>query len=872
MTGDQPARPRLAVIVGNTITGDSRVQKSALSAAHAGWDVLLVGRSPSGRRENTWLGPVKVARVPVLRASKDREILRRRRTPRSRLTQAGLPSKQAAALMRAAHASRARRRGERIGRFSGPDAPVLAFAPRFVLKVWRRLLERGFDLRNRAFQWEERHRRDPSEPVGKWRRDYPPMLDLDLAFGPVIEEFQPDVIHANDITMISVAATAAGRLRAAGHRVTWLYDAHEYVAGVDWPTKRSMSALPQVEREYIRRADAVVTVSPQIAELIQQDHKLTRTPLVVRNVPAREAIGASRESVRKAAGLGPDVPLIVYSGYIHHERSIGTAVEALPMLPGVHLVIVAGAANPELVAILELADELEVRSRVHVVPYVAQQEVADYLSSADLGVILSKRTINYEMSLPTKFAEYLHARLPVVVSDVQTLSAYVRDHGVGEVFTAGDAESFRDAVLSALPRVAELRTNITEEVLDELSWEHQLETLLPLYAELAGRAPTPPPADAERSWDVRERPRGTPKTDTDGDAPPKHWRHLGPTPIRLGLGPANYAGQLAAIAQAVTDARTDVSAEVFMNVWDVDFGFPADVYVPGRTLRTLDGQLEQVRRIIPRYTHLVADAFHPVLGKLNGDGIDADLAMLHQAGIEVALLAHGSDVRHPGRHLERVPHSLFRDVPEPDMLQERYRVTERNRRIADASGLPTFVTTPDLLDDLPMATWLPLVVDVDAWATDRLTMERPRPIVLHAPSKRWTKGTDRFLGQLEDLESRGLIEVRLAEGMPWRELRAWVQDADIVVDQVAIGAYGTFACEAMAAGKPVIAYLTDHVEQVVGPCPIVNATPETVGAAVERLLDDREAAVRRGEEGVAFVRRMHDGQETARLLSGFLRP
>ncbi|GAA3317058.1 hypothetical protein [Nonomuraea dietziae] len=41
------ARPRLAVIVGNAITGDSRVQKTALAAARDGWEVTLVGR---GRR------------------------------------------------------------------------------------------------------------------------------------------------------------------------------------------------------------------------------------------------------------------------------------------------------------------------------------------------------------------------------------------------------------------------------------------------------------------------------------------------------------------------------------------------------------------------------------------------------------------------------------------------------------------------------------------------------------------------------------------------------------------------------------------------------------------------------------------------------
>jgi glycosyltransferase involved in cell wall biosynthesis len=866
MTQDA-SRPRLAVVVSNAITGDSRVQKTALSAAHAGWDVLLVGRSGSQRVERTWFGPVQVVRVPVGTELQDRETRRRRRSLRARLTQAGLPTPEAAAEMRAVHDARARRRDERIGRFSGPGAPALARAPGLALKVWRRVVEESFSVRSRAFDWEERHRRDLDEPVGDWRRDWPALLDLDRAFGPVIEAFAPDVIHANDITMLNTGATTAGRMRAAGKKVAWLYDAHEYVAGVEWPYPRMAHAYPALERELIGQADAVVTVSPEIAEIIRAENGLSALPLVVRNTPVRGVKDTSSLSVREVAGVGADTPLLVYSGYIHHERGIGTAVEALPDLPGVHLAIVSNQANRELRTILGRAREIGVADRVHVVPYVAQHEVVDHLRSADVGVICSKKTINYELSFPTKFAEYLHAGLPVVVSDVKTLSAFVRAQGVGEVFDSGDPDTFRAAAQAVLAARADYVAAIAEPVLEELSWEHQVGGLLDLYTRLSGKVP-PPPAEPP-TWEVIERPRST-RTDAAPGA--RRWRALDPsTKVRFGLGPANFAGQLGEIARAVTARRPDVSAEVFVRDAGSPFHFPADVVVPARRLRRLEGQVEQLQRILPRYTHLLADAFRPVFGTLNGEDIAGDLPALAEHRIKVALLAHGSDVRHPLHHLERVPHSLFRDAPEPGLVEQRLRTAEHNRRIADEAGLPLFVTTPDLLVDLPVATWLPLVVDVDAWACDRPVMERARPIVLHAPSKRWTKGTDRFLGQLEDLQARGAIELQIAEELPWQEMRERVRDADIIVDQVAIGSYGTFACEAMAAGKPVVAFLTEQVEQAIGPCPILNATPDQVGATIERLLDDRAATARIGTESAEFVRRLHDGERTAALLADFLR-
>jgi hypothetical protein len=51
----------------------------------------------------------------------------------------------------------------------------------------------------------------------------------------------------------------------------------------------------------------------------------------------------------------------------------------------------------------------------------------------------------------------------------------------------------------------------------------------------------------------------------------------------------------------------------------------------------------------------------------------------------------------------------------------------------------------------------------------------------------------------------------LVEKLAWSEMRDIVQDADVVVDQFTTGAYGTLSCEAMAAGRPVVANLGNDV-------------------------------------------------------------
>ena len=863
---EMPDSPvRLAVVVANAITGDSRVQKAALAAARDGWDVTLVGLSRGSKKvEKSTMGPVAVVRVPVRDHYRTYRKPRDGRHLRRRVTQAGLPDRGALTGYGAAHRAWMLHQETRLATLSGPGVLLKP-----VHQGWVGTRHAVFRFRRRLWGWEQFRCTEEARPTGDWRRDWPSQVDIDLALVPVLVDLAPDVIHANDITTLTTVGQAVARLRRGGHRVGWLYDAHEYVRGVDWPRPAQESAFRAMEREFIHRADAVVTVSPEIAELLRSDYELPETPLVVRNTPIREAIGVGADppSVRAAAGVAAEVPLLVYSGWIAAERGLNTAVHALATLPECHLAIVANQSNPELRGLLDEAVRLGVRSRISVVPYVAQHLVPDYLSTADLGLICSKRTLNYEMSLPTKLAEYLHGGVPVVASDVRTLRAFVERHGVGQVFRSEDPESFAAAVRRGLAERDAMAARITDEIRHELSWEEQSAGLVRLYRRIAPRVPE---AARDVPWMVDE-----PRT-TAGPAPQRQversWRPLGETTVRLGLGPANYAGQAACFAAAVCKARSDVSAEVFMYRSARPFGFPADVYHDAAKLGAAEVQIDQVRRVLGRYTHLVADAFRPVFGHLNGDHVGADLPMLRSGGIKVALLSHGSDIRHPLRHLERHEYSHFRDAPD-GVLDTLVRITEQNLRTAEESRLPIFVTTPDLLDDVPWATWAPLVVDVEAWRCERPVMERRRPVVLHAPSARWTKGTDRIMPVLEDMQERDAIEVRLAEGVAWAEMRDMVQDADVVIDQFTTGAYGTLSCEAMAAGRPVVAYLSEQVKDAIGPdLPIVSATPATLREALESLIDDRDRAAKIGMASADFALKYHNGEWTARVLDAFLRP
>ncbi|WP_460858550.1 glycosyltransferase [Nocardiopsis coralliicola] len=584
-----PERGRIVMLVDNGVRGDSRVQKEAVSMADAGWDVVLVGRSPSRRRQEWRLGRARVVLLPVPTPLNRPRRRLRRFSPRHPLAYhseriAGRRTQE----MRAWRADLYVRRA--AGELDGPLGMPLRAASRG-MQSWVKFRSRQQRARDARF-------RAPLEGADRvrialwpllmgdraWRRLHPHLWDWELAYGTAIDALEPDLLHANDHQMLGVAARAKLRAAARGRRVRLVWDAHEYVAGLapreDRPTWHP--AVCAHEAEYARFADAVVTVSPGLAELLSEDFALPAPPTVVLNAPSAAPMpemepppaepeagqgelleGAPQEAaaeelqdsgpgadtatapapdaggaggpqagppeeqsgqdaqddaaaepglldIRARAGLAPDVPLIAYSGGVAPGRGVDTAVEALPMLPGVHLALASVPPGKESTrhvdAVLELAAELGVADRVHVFPYVPHWEVVRFLSTADAAVSGLSHVPNHEIALSNKFFEYVHARLPLIASDVRLMAQVVRRLGIGAVYTADDAGSLARAAAEVLGDPARYREAM--DASPEVAtwwWSEQAARLDAVYAGLldseAGRPPAPAPARGRHAAD-----------------------------------------------------------------------------------------------------------------------------------------------------------------------------------------------------------------------------------------------------------------------------------------------------------------------------------------------------------------------------------
>ncbi|MEW2384541.1 glycosyltransferase family 4 protein [Micromonospora sp. NPDC047707] len=495
------------MLVDNGVRGDSRVQKTARSAAAAGWEVILLGRSPSGLSETWRLGDAEVRLLPVPATLAKHRHEYRRRWLRAPL--AYPPGGLAAHRQQWVRAWRAD-----LGlRAAGSGSTTRLRAEEFAAGLLERWVDFRAAQRKRAPRtlhgpWDRAYTAFWQRLMGDraWRRLAPGLWDWELAFGPVVDRLAPDLIHANDFRMLGVGARAKIRARARQREIKLVWDAHEFLPGVR-PVAHNARWLPAHaahEREYAPCADAVLTVSDSLAELLRDTHGLPELPTVVLNAPEAYPEPAASDDapgpdVRALCGVPPEVPLLVYSGAAAEQRGLGTMVEALPLLDGAHAVFVVNRpTGPYVQGLVARAAELGVANRVHVLPYVAHWQVVPFLAAADVGVIPIHHWPNHEIALITKFFEYSHARLPMVVSDVRTMAATVRSTGQGEVFRAEDVDDYARAVRLVLADPGRYRAAYQRPgLLSSWTWEAQAEILDELYARLlpAAAGDTAAPAD-----------------------------------------------------------------------------------------------------------------------------------------------------------------------------------------------------------------------------------------------------------------------------------------------------------------------------------------------------------------------------------------
>lgn len=140
------------------------------------------------------------------------------------------------------------------------------------------------------------------------------------------------------------------------------------------------------------------------------------------------------------------------------------------------------------------------------------------------------------------------------------------------------------------------------------------------------------------------------------------------------------------------------------------------------------------------------------------------------------------------------------------------------------------------------------------------------------------KGSPYVLDAIERLRAEGhLVEYMYIEDKSSSQMRFYQAQADIVVEQLIYGWWGSTGVETMALGKPVVCYIRPawkvfflQTFPEYTNLPIVEADTRSIYDVLKRLVTDPEFRVRKGEESRRFAEMHFDPAHNAKGFAAIL--
>lgn len=800
-------RRKMAMLVGNTVEGDSRVEKAAVSAKALGFDVYLVGI-----KNKTVPQFGSYQSIPVYRPIPDfSEYTAWRKTLNLDLEPAEdfIDRKQQefneslrnwelkiAKLSLEVESTRALPHLLAPERFKAPEQPARDWEHRVtrftqpIRKRFQHALRATVNARNLS-DWRK------SAIPGEWRNLWPQISGFEEAFLRALHLVQPDIIHVHDRHPMSAAVRYSSEMREMGIEVPWIYDAHEFLPGQRFsgPAQHRYGWL-NLETEMIQHADAVITVSNDLAESLAKRHHLVSKPFVVENAPLADLTpnpDANRRSIREELRVPDDAPLAVYVGKLAERRGIYDAVEAAAKIPNLHLAFVGSKDSKPRAQILRLGTQFKMCNRLHIVDYVPSSYVTSYISSADIGLSPLYSTPAHEQALATKIREYIVAGLPIVGSDLKAQGSFIRSHSIGETHVANDPRSMAEAIERSLANLPQLRANVTE-IRDLHTWEKQ-------------------EANLAKAWKCAEE-------------------------VRLDRRREHAAKQEATLARAGTvfsRARSKKLAPLFSAVRAsskrVAIANKSSIYFQDQNgewwlLGPAHGDVEDTfitwRNLISMADVLVATDFEPLFNEVMGPGQNLS-KQLERAGIAFFNWTTASDVLSPVSVGDAGGGAA---VPATKRAE---KMKARALEISEKRSSTIISDDPSILAATSSSIWLP--GSVEAPKLVKQSSDAGRVVVVISPVER----TAREREVLEQLK----LDYPMIDFVEYTEVKA-PMEASILIDSLDGGAWDSLAEAAFASRIPVLAeYSPQIVERLDVAPPFVPTAYDLVSLNLRLALSGR---------------------------------
>lgn len=282
---------------------------------------------------------------------------------------------------------------------------------------------------------------------------------------------QYTLIWSNDLDSLP-----ACYLAAKWKQKSLIFDSHEYFTELPELVNRPKikSFWKNIEKRIFPHLKNVITVSESIAKLYREEYNIDVK--VVRNVPYLK---------EKTLPNEPSGKTIIYQGAINVNRGIETMVKSMQYIDNATLLIVGNGDVFEEIQLL--IKQLQLNDKVKMLGEVPFEKLHHYTQQAVLGLSLEEDVgLNYRLALPNKLFDYIHAEIPVLVSNLPEMSKLVTHYQIGEIAESNNPERIAEQITNMLknPKQLQIWKTNTKIAKQELNWNNEKQVIINMIKNL----------------------------------------------------------------------------------------------------------------------------------------------------------------------------------------------------------------------------------------------------------------------------------------------------------------------------------------------------------------------------------------------------
>lgn len=303
----------------------------------------------------------------------------------------------------------------------------------------------------------------------------------------VVDEWKPDVIHANSPMLVGLPAW---RVAASGgcplvYEVRGLWEDASVDRGKFSADSYPYRAARALETAVLRGARAVVTICESLRDEIAP--RAQKEVHVVGNGVDVDAFTPRPVNTESLARWGLQGKRVVgYIGSFQPYEGLDLLVrswkDVVGRVPDAHLVVTgAGSLGEEL---KRMTETLGVEGSVTFTGRVPHDQVYDIYAMATVLVYPRISTRTTRSTTPLKPLEAMAMGKPIIVSDLPAMRELVRPGETGLSFHAGDSDDLARKMAELLtdPALAEtLGQKARQQVIAERQWSNLVARYLPIY-------------------------------------------------------------------------------------------------------------------------------------------------------------------------------------------------------------------------------------------------------------------------------------------------------------------------------------------------------------------------------------------------------